>query len=249
MTSHADMRILIRHALHQLRGSEPSRPECQLVQAVARLETVYGDGWHGGGVGSNNFGAIQAGGAWHGDTFSYTDTNPTDDGKNIPYVTKFRKYATPEAGALDLCKIVLTGGKAPGREKLVAAPAAKGDTAAFSAGLYDTGYYAGFGRNRAERIAHHQAAVYNACAAMAVALGEPMPDGSDPPVPVHVFKLGDTEATYPGVKNVQRIVGVPEDGAFGPRTHAAVVAWQKRHNLKPDGRFGPVSQKVALEEL
>jgi peptidoglycan hydrolase-like protein with peptidoglycan-binding domain len=242
------MRILVKHALHSMRGAEPSRPECQLVQAVAKLETGYGDHWHGAGIGSNNMGAIQAGGAWHGDTFSYTDTSPNDDGSSTPYVTKFRKYGTPEAGTLDLCKVVLTGGKAPGREKLVAPAAAKGDAHGFSAGLYDTVYYQGFGRTRTERISHHVTAVLNACNAMALALGEPMPDGSDPVAPVHVFKLGDTEATWPGVKNVQRVVGVAEDGAFGPRTLAAVVAWQKKHRLNPDGKFGPVSQKVALEE-
>ncbi len=242
------MRVLVKHALAQLYGVEPTRELCQLVQAVARLETGYGDHWHGAGKGSNNMGAIQAGAAWHGDTFSYTDTSPNDDGTSTPYVTRFRKYSTPEAGTLDLCKVVLTGGKAPGREVAVLPFAKKGDIHGFSAGLYDTVYYQGFGRSRTERIAHHQAAVFNACAAMAVALGEPMPDGSDPPVPIHVFRLGDTEATWPGVKHVQRVVGVTEDGSFGPKTQAAVIAWQQRHNLKPDGKFGPISQKVALEE-
>lgn len=242
------MRILVKHSLHQLNGVEPSRPECQLVQAVARLETGYGDHWHGPGVGSNNMGAIQAGGAWHGDTFSYTDTSPNPDGTSTPYPAKFRKYATPEAGTLDLCKVVLTGGKPPGREKLVAPAAKAGDIHGFSAGLYDTVYYQGFGRTRTERISHHQAAVFNACAAMAHALGELMPDGSTPPEPVHVFQLGDTEATYPGVNNVQRIVGATIDGSFGPKTRLAVMAWQAKHRLVPDGKFGPVSQKVAREE-
>lgn len=41
------------------------------------------------------------------------------------------------------------------------------------------------------------------------------------------------------VKVVQRILKVAVDGAYGPRTHAAVIAWQRRHGLPDDGLVGP----------
>lgn len=41
-----------------------------------------------------------------------------------------------------------------------------------------------------------------------------------------------------GIRKVQKKVGVPDDGKFGPRTDAAVSRWQERHGLKPDGLVG-----------
>ena len=49
-----------------------------------------------------------------------------------------------------------------------------------------------------------------------------------------------------GVKEVQRIVGAqPVDGDFGPKTEAAVKAWQAEHDQHVDGIWGPGSDKHA----
>ncbi|MBO3100389.1 peptidoglycan-binding domain-containing protein [Cellulomonas fengjieae] len=45
-------------------------------------------------------------------------------------------------------------------------------------------------------------------------------------------------ASGPSVAIVQRIVGADADGRFGPRTQAAVRAWQKAHGLVADGIVG-----------
>lgn len=47
------------------------------------------------------------------------------------------------------------------------------------------------------------------------------------------------------VKAVQRLVGAKVDGAYGPRTAAAVGAWQSRVHITRDGEFGPQSAKAA----
>lgn len=54
-------------------------------------------------------------------------------------------------------------------------------------------------------------------------------------------------ATHPDVFRLQRLLGVTADGAFGPRTHAAVVAFQVSKGLKGDGVVGPATWRALLE--
>ena len=42
-----------------------------------------------------------------------------------------------------------------------------------------------------------------------------------------------------GVRSLQRRIGVPADGVFGPGTEAALKRWQSAHGLTPDGVAGP----------
>jgi len=42
-----------------------------------------------------------------------------------------------------------------------------------------------------------------------------------------------------GVRSLQRRIGVPADGIFGPGTEAALKRWQAAHGLVPDGVAGP----------
>jgi len=49
------------------------------------------------------------------------------------------------------------------------------------------------------------------------------------------------------VMEVQKLVGVTADGAYGPMTEAAVKAWQANVGLYADGIFGPASRAKAYE--
>lgn len=58
------------------------------------------------------------------------------------------------------------------------------------------------------------------------------------PYPGHILEKGHMGKN---VERIQRAVGLAEkdvDGEFGPKTEAAVKAYQKKHKLKVDGRVG-----------
>ena len=246
------MRILLRDAFRERFGREATRPEIQCVQAVAALESSYGEGWKAPGIGSHNFGAIQAGSTWKGETFQYTDTRPNSDGSSTPYVTKFRRYASASEGASDLVRVVY---QARGRDKLVLPPASLGDTLGFSRGLHATGYYEGFGATVEDRIRNHHRAVMSKCEAMARGLAEPMPDDSEPPRPT--LRLGSREKA--DVQYLQHLLNTSHDlrarpplridGDFGKRTDEYVKAFQRMRGLKPDGAVGPFTWLQLLDSL
>ena len=54
-----------------------------------------------------------------------------------------------------------------------------------------------------------------------------------------IYKEGSTGEI---VKQIQKVVGcTPDDSVWGPKTTAAVRAWQKAHNLVADGIAGPAT--------
>jgi peptidoglycan L-alanyl-D-glutamate endopeptidase CwlK len=55
------------------------------------------------------------------------------------------------------------------------------------------------------------------------------------PYPGHLIQKGSKGKD---VKRIQRALGITADGIFGPKTEAAVKAYQKRHGLKVDGIVG-----------
>jgi hypothetical protein len=193
MVSHRDARILICEGYRRLFGHEPIRPVAQLIQTVGVLESNYGTGWSKhvwdqlkAKYGDTQllyptWGAITAGREWLGKTFEHKDSKPKADGTNEWYVTSFRVHETPAEAAQDLARIVcLAEPKGyPPRHKVVLPAALKGDVHGFSAGLYDTGYYRGFGKTREERIAGHHKAVTNALARICKSLGEDPPNTVD----------------------------------------------------------------------
>jgi peptidoglycan hydrolase-like protein with peptidoglycan-binding domain len=54
-----------------------------------------------------------------------------------------------------------------------------------------------------------------------------------------VVKRGDRGAA---VRSIQRELGIPADGVFGPQTERAVKSFQRRHDLVPDGIVGPLTR-------
>lgn len=229
MLSHKDARQLCAAAFAEQFNREGTTPELQCLQAVAWLETNYGASWKGAGVGSFNMGAIQKGG-WLGAVFTYTDTHPNADGTSTPYQIGFRKYSNAVAGFQDLCKVVYVNFET--RKKALEC-ASKGDTLGFSTWLHHyPAYFEGFGKDDAERIAHHHNAVLSAIKLQCASLGEPMPETAPLPIIHPALLIG---AKGQAVEAWQRIVGAKVDGDFGGATQVATRAWQHTHQLPETG--------------
>lgn len=50
-------------------------------------------------------------------------------------------------------------------------------------------------------------------------------------------------STGDAVKLIQRWLGLPDDGDFGPKTEAAVIKYQREHELTADGVVGPATYR------
>ena len=228
----------------------PSLPAAQLLHAVAIIESGFGRAWKSAvGRAANNYGAEQYATpeklglvepyppvSPDGRGFLYTDTRPNADGTSAPYHVYFKIYATPAAGAAGFARVVY---EIRGRKTALAA-AELGDVLGFSAALFDTVYYQGFGKNREIRIKHHYEAVMNAVTDLSRKLLEPMPGGELPP-PATIKRGDEGEA----VKTWQRILSLVADGMFGPATLVATLEFQRERGLKPDGIVGPATWAAA----
>lgn len=126
--AHRAARQIVMEAGEEVLGRPLTMAELQYVQAVAFLETGYGNGWKKGMVGSNNWGAVHcskreegldrflgvSAGSFginigttrvsFGNCIEHEDTRP--DGSS--YKQTFKTYATPKDGAKDVVKHVLT---------------------------------------------------------------------------------------------------------------------------------------------
>lgn len=147
MGKHADARAAATAALTKRFGVTPTAGEVWALTGVGWLEARYGEGWPG----TNNIGAITADASWKGETFEHKDSYPDDNGNQIWYVTKFKKYPTAVDGWLDFANEVFSNrGRANAR-----AAAKRNDWAGVSRVLFETSYYKGIGKTREERIANH----------------------------------------------------------------------------------------------
>lgn len=228
MTTHAQARNLATEALLMRFNQEPVPGEVKALAGIACLETRYGAGWKGAGAGSNNMGAEQCGSGWKGDRFVYVDTHPNADGTSSSYRACFRRYATVPAGWFALVDIVYVN---RGRERVRKA-AQDLNWKGVSEGLYRTGYYEGFGKTPADRVANHLRALTKTIAA---ADDVPVVLAPITTLPTTVRRGSRGEA----VKLLQRELRLAADGMFGAITEAALRTYQRNRDLVVDGVCGP----------
>lgn len=168
MVTHAEARDWAFEGTKEALGREPTLAEVQFVQAVAFLESRYGQGWKNDCVGSFNMGAVQAHMPPCGDdSCLYTDSHPNDDGTSTKYEVCFKRYTDAVSGMRDVARILY--------KQMKIRP---DSIESVSTQLYDHHYYQGFGATRDERIAGHVKALTSALNSITTSLNEPMP----PPV-------------------------------------------------------------------
>lgn len=64
------------------------------------------------------------------------------------------------------------------------------------------------------------------------------------PVPVAPNTVWGVGSTGDKVREIQGIVGVAQDGVFGPQTEAAVRQWQSNLRITADGVWGPATEQA-----
>jgi hypothetical protein len=180
MTTHAQAKQILESAFPEILPADSL-----LVRIIGALESHYGDGWKGTpGEGSNNWGAVQAGKGWKGKTFGWEDSkwNPKTR-KQEKYKIRFRAYASPEAAAIDLYK-VLTGDRHGESSRL--AHAGRWADISHAIGPNGSYYYGGFGPP-AKAEADHRKRFLELLREIQLATGErvaPMPAGPGVSKPV-----------------------------------------------------------------
>ena len=266
MGIHSEERLNIDAGFYRCFARDPSLVESQVCQGVDWLETNYGRGWKGAGVGSKNRGAVQAGvpPCNPSTSFIYTDTHPNPDGSSTTYSICFKKYATDEEACADMIRYIV--GTASKPKKNVLDACAAGNLWGVSAGMRANGYYEGFGKTQTERIQNHMNALSAAIKRRCAETGEAFPSGKPTSIEKvkkifgNIFDAPKKPTLRRGshgeaVKDWQRFLGVTADGAFGPITEHETIIWQGLHKnvvtgkpLKVDGVVGTETWAAAEVE-
>lgn len=183
--AHRSARATITAAFERVFGRPPSLPEAQGAQVIGEIESSYGRGWSdtslncasGGCSDSNNWGAVIAvpcpgpdikPASCPPDTFLWRDSFPDRTG----CWQCFRRYPTPEAGAEHMIRVLYK----PSSRALAAASA--GDLHGMAAGMFDAGYFTGFGSTREEKIGWQVKRMQRALGEISKAMGEPIALGT-----------------------------------------------------------------------
>jgi hypothetical protein len=228
-------------AISDVFGMSGKTGEIAALFGCSLNESGFGYYWHGEGVGSFNQGAIQCGG-WTGKRFVYVDTHPNADGTSTKYTACFRAYTTEQAGWDDLVRVMYYGRRARVREAAIAQ-----DWLGVSKAMHDTGYYEGFGKTVADRVANHARAMAKGINRALAVLGE-NPIGVPPAAPYGDLAILRYGSTVPDVRLLQRELRLAADGIFGKITQKAVLDYQTEHKLVADGVVGPVTWKTLLTD-
>lgn len=135
--NHVTARSVVAHAIPLATPAQS-----QALRAVAAFENNYGDA--GKFKGSNNWGCLTG----EGDlgSIDHPDSRPTSTGQ-VTYVAKFRRYSSPERGAIGLGHTLFK----PVTLKAIA----NGSLLQVAAAMYGYGYYTGFTTNGAQAIADY----------------------------------------------------------------------------------------------
>ena len=252
MATHTQARQWAHDGFVSIFNREPTLLEVQFVQAVAWLESNYGAGWKGAGIGSWNMGAVQSGHAPcnPATSFEYTDSHPNPDGTSTKYTICFRKYPGPVEGMADVARILY--------KQMKIDPSS---IAAVSSQMYDKHYYEGFGATREVRIAGHVKRLTQGLQAITTSLSEPMPPSggvaeSPIPKPPKIPTIPDLALDGPLSVYLELLLSALESDAdhhrfpiFGHDTDSIVRQFQESRGLKVDGDVGRLTAGAIRKEL
>ena len=256
--SHEQARAILRQA-----APDATELELDAVQGVAWVETNYGQGWKGAGVGSHNWGAIVCTRPTQ-DCFEHKDSNPEGS-----YIARFRRYSSDLEGAKDVAREVL-------RRSGVKEAAASRDAYGIAKAMYETGYYSGISPDPETNILRYARRLTDANELFGGSLGkveaapterptepEPLawparlsPLWGEPLRSAYSLEVLKSGAKGSQVALWQAIIGVRIDGSFGDSTLDATRQWQSRHNspltgklLVSDGVVGKHTWSAAMVEI
>jgi peptidoglycan hydrolase-like protein with peptidoglycan-binding domain len=240
VAAHAEARSLSNKAFVAVYGHAPSLGERQFLQAIGCVETSYGKGWRGDGIGSNNIGAIQApGGPPCNPATSFETTDTHEDGSTYSWC--YKRYATLLDGWIDLVRTLYA------RREGVRRLANDNDFSGAVAQMRATRYFEApldVYRRRVDSCLVELTAALGEPYSPKVVVGESSASPSlVPPVPPTITRGAKGEV----VRRWQKLIGVFPDGRFGSVTELATVRWQADRSLKPDGIVGPKTWGKALQ--